>query len=236
MKRIIGIIALALVGCDDIFETDISNERIVLVAPADEAQTVQGEVTFLWQALEGADAYQITVVSPDFSKPARVVADTTIRADSVTSASFSLGVNLLPGHYQWRVRGINSGYATADRINRLNVITGDKDISAVIVSAIAPLNHVTAPAGEVLFLWRPLDGATSYRITIVSPSFAQASRAIADRILADTVLSFSQELEPGAYQWSLQASNPSYSTRELIYTLNVAAPEPQPEPDPDPMP
>lgn len=111
----------------------------------------------------------------------------------------------------------------------------EQDLDGARIEVIAPKHDAHIEAGEVIFLWRPIQGARSYRLTIVSPSFARASRVWADTTLrADSLHAadrFSLTLDEGDYQWSLQAFNGVYRSEESVYSLRVdpvAADEPQP--------
>lgn len=110
----------------------------------------------------------------------------------------------------------------------------EQDIEDASIEVIAPKNNIRTEAGTVTFLWRPLAGARSYRLTIVSPTFAGASRLVADTTLqadsAHRADRFTAMLGAGSYQWSLQGANGAYRTKEQIYTLTVD-PVPTPEPD-----
>lgn len=115
MKNLIAIIIiLSMVACDDIFENDISNNKIEVVAPTDHAVVAQPKVTFLWRTMDGATAYHLTVVSPSFDNASIVVADTILRADSLrTPAQYNC--SLTNGNYQWSIRALNSAYSTKIR-------------------------------------------------------------------------------------------------------------------------
>ena len=112
----------------------------------------------------------------------------------------------------------------------------EQDIEDASIEVIAPKHNTHTEAGEVTFLWRPLTGARSYRLTIVTPDFVAASRLVADTTLqADSLHTpdrFTVTLDTGSYQWSLQAANGAYRTQEAVYTLTVD-PVPTPEPDPE---
>ena len=47
----------------------------------------------------------------------------------------------------------------------------EEDLSHEEVRIIAPADGVSVDAGTVMFLWEEVPGATSYRITVVSPEF-----------------------------------------------------------------
>ena len=95
----------------------------------------------------------------------------------------------------------------------------EQDIEDASIEVIAPKNNTRTEAGTVTFLWRPLDGARSYRLTIVSPTFAGASRLVADTtLLADSAHRadrFTATLDTGNYQWSLQAANGAFRNRSI---------------------
>ncbi|MEE1419873.1 hypothetical protein [Alistipes ihumii] len=101
----------------------------------------------------------------------------------------------------------------------------EQDIDRARIEVVAPKHDAHIEAGEVTFLWRPLSGARSYRLTVVSPSFARASRVWADTTLcADSLHAadrFSLTLGEGDYQWSLQAFNGVYRSEESVYSLRV---------------
>ncbi len=224
MKRIFTLLAVVLLvaGCDDIFEKDISNERVEVVSPADRAQTVQGEVAFLWRATEGATAYRVTVVAPSFANPSQVVADTVMYNDSL-SVKLSLRLVMPQGDYQWSVRGLNSGYMTTEQVRSLKVITSDRDISQAPVEVLSP--QASVQEGTVGFLWKALDGVTGYRVTVVAPSFAQAGRVVADTLLAADKLALSLKMETGQYQWNVKGVNPSFVSPDNIRDLTVVTAE-----------
>ena len=71
----IFIISIASIGilfgflrCDDIFEDDISTENISLYAPSDSIVTKIITHTFWWEEVEGADEYNLQIVTPDFPR------------------------------------------------------------------------------------------------------------------------------------------------------------------------
>ena len=103
--------------------------------------------------------------------------------------------------------------------------TDSADLFRARIEVVAPKHDAHIEAGEVTFLWRPLSGARNYRLTVVSPSFARASRVWADTTLrADSLHAadrFSLTLDEGNYQWSLQAFNGVYRSEESVYSLRV---------------
>ncbi len=113
MKRLIMLYAFVwlCMGCEAIFEEDISNQTVVVLAPTEGAQLSTGtqlptgEVTFSWQALDNASSYTIQIATPDFTNAAQILLNTTTADNSATA-------NLATGSYQWRVSASNSEYTT----------------------------------------------------------------------------------------------------------------------------
>ena len=96
-------ILLNLVSCDDILEEDLSDDEVLLFAPAEGARLDSGNVTFVWDPLEGALDYRLLLVSPDFDNPVQVWADTILTATNFTIA-------LAEGQYTWGINAANSAY------------------------------------------------------------------------------------------------------------------------------
>lgn len=127
MKRILTIIALAvcMAACDDIFEKDLTDKEVLIIAPADGQTVGSGEVTFLWRGVEGATSYHITIVGPSFEDAAVVVADATL-SDEEGSASTSYKCSIGPGRYQWSIKAMNGAYETAERIFSFEVVSPEE--------------------------------------------------------------------------------------------------------------
>lgn len=239
MKNLITalIIAAAMSACGDIFETDISGKRIPVVAPLDKSEIIEGMVTFRWSALDGADKYRVTIVSPDFEHSNIAIKDTVLYRDSL-SLSFGLGLTLAPADYQWRIQAFNQSYESATVTYDLTVVPkpvppepADPDISADKVHIVAPVDGTEIGEGVVPFRWTALEGAEKYRVTIVSPDFEHARLAIKDTVfLRDSIslsFGFLQALSPADYQWSIQAFNKTYESVKSVYDLTVKPKEPE---------
>ena len=68
-----------VMGCRDVFEKDISEKEVVLVAPADSVETTRATLTFAWEERDGATGYRLVVVSPSFDRIELYVLDTLVR-------------------------------------------------------------------------------------------------------------------------------------------------------------
>lgn len=99
------IICSILIGCDDIFMDDISDENIEIIAPVGNAYLNEETVSFVWGSIEGAQNYQLVVVSPAFNNIQ------SFKYDTITE-DYKLKLMLPPGSYEWSIKGYNSAYNT----------------------------------------------------------------------------------------------------------------------------
>lgn len=101
----------------------------------------------------------------------------------------------------------------------------EKDISKGFVNIIAPQDSVRVNAGDVRFLWNELEGASSYEIVIVSPSFPEAENVWNDEIIKEDSVTklrnYTCELLPGTYQWRVAAKNSGHTSRYKVYSLFI---------------
>lgn len=65
--------------------------------------------------------------------------------------------------------------------------------------------------GTLTFWWTEVEGATQYRLQIISPSFDRAERLYLDTLVTQPQFNFT--LDVGKYQWRVQAVNSAYSSR-----------------------
>lgn len=106
MKRLnLCMFCLLLAACEDVFEKDISDGVMEIVAPCPDWVTSEQTVTFLWHLMEGCDDYHLLVVSPSFKAAGRVVTDTVVSAYRFTQ-TFPVG------KYEWVIYGRNSAYTS----------------------------------------------------------------------------------------------------------------------------
>ena len=86
----------------------------------------------------------------------------------------------------------------------------EKNIENDTPVIILPLVDDTISANPVHFKWQELDGATKYRIEIVSPSFAAIQNFVVDSIITGT--NFYIDLDSNEFQFRLTALNAGYSS------------------------
>lgn len=83
-----------------------------------------------------------------------------------------------------------------------------EDISEAQIVLSAPVNGASATQNEVTFWWEPLEVNTSYRLQVVTPSFAEAASLILDTLV--TTHQVRNALDPGTYAWRVRAENGTY--------------------------
>src|SRR5882724_4390572 len=102
-KRFIATILILLVvsSCEEALETSLTNNKVVLLAPANNLVTTSTLQSFHWNEMQGANTYELQIVSPGFDSIAKFIVDTTV-------AGFMYNTTLDQGVYQWRVRAKNN--------------------------------------------------------------------------------------------------------------------------------
>lgn len=218
MKRIskIGLIiffAILMAGCEDVLETNISSQQVVLLSPPDSLVSTLTYQNFWWQELAGADNYNLQIVSPSFTYIKQLITDTTLYS---TKFSYSL----LPGIYEWRVKAVNFGYETPYTINRL-IIDSTPDISHQIIRLIVPPDRDTTNQAVFLFDWEGIYNADNYNFQL----FYQDTQVISQVLVADSATHSLVEGD-GSYTWKVRGqnatSNTPYSSRSIY--LDTEAP------------
>lgn len=213
MIFVVAVSVLNLMGCDDILEEDITNDEVVLFAPTDGAQLDSGNVTFVWDPLEGALDYRLLLVSPDFDNPVEVWSDTITTATNFTTA-------LAAGTYTWGVNAANTAYTTAFFTRSFTVVdVADPDISDRSPNLVSPAENLTADEGSFVFLWDTIRDASNYNLRIVSPSFENISTVVTDTITSLSRASF--QLDSGVYEWGVQALNNNSASMRSIRSITI---------------
>jgi len=207
------IIATSIYSCKDFIETDLSKKTVVILTPADGSVSTSFIIAFKWEAMEGADRYQLQIVKPKFDSIQQFLLDSTI-----TRTQFSY--SLQPGTYQWRLKALNSSSSTA-YITRTFTVDSTLDLTGQPIVLLSPVDNHYSNSLSNTFTWQAMFNADSYvfqipGLTIQSP------------ITTTTTYTFATE---GVYQWRVSAQNAfsssNFTTRTLTIDLTApAAPTP----------
>ncbi|WP_075341345.1 hypothetical protein [Tenacibaculum agarivorans] len=99
------VFVITLIGCESFFEEDISDEKVLVLAPVDGVTVDAGTIKFSWEAISGTDEYKFQVATPTFSTATQIVEDTNITETSIS-------IKLEKGEYEWRVKAMNTEHET----------------------------------------------------------------------------------------------------------------------------
>ncbi len=86
----------------------------------------------------------------------------------------------------------------------------ERDLSKETVNVIIPQANYQSTIQQVHFKWEAVEGASQYRIQLVSPDFNNIQAFILDSVVQGT--EFFYNLEPGTYAWKMRAENNSSET------------------------
>jgi len=133
---------------NDLFEVDLNQEQVTLLAPANNLTATNGDITFWWEEVEGAIKYNLQIASPDFNNIQQLELD-------ITTSSNKHDYSLTPGIYEWRIKAENGSSETVYSTRTLIIdssATGDK-IPPAAPTLISPNDLDTSTSTAVLLVW-----------------------------------------------------------------------------------
>lgn len=194
-------LTLTFSSCEEIlFEPDITNTSIEILAPKENAVLTSSTVFFQWIAVEGATFYEVQLATPNFENARQIVFNTTVEETFYNE-------ELPPNDYEWRVRAQNSGYSSAFTSAKFKVETNE-DFSSERVALISPPNNYITNKSKITLEWQEVDNAQIYRIQVLENSELK---------LEETSVNNSVEIDfpEGEFTWKIRAEN---ETQNTIYT------------------
>lgn len=205
-----------LTCCQDIFEENIEDETLSIVAPCDSLHTTIATQTFWWEFLEGADYYNLQIVSPCFDALEVLMLDTTI-------SNNKFQYTLVPGIYEWSIRAFNSGFSTSYFINTL-FIDSTLDLARQQILLVSPAKNAASRKAMANLKWEKIYSATQYHIELRQNDWNGEVVAGPLVTVYDTI---SVALPEGYYTWGVKAINDisetQYSIRNFI--VDMTAPD-----------
>lgn len=194
-------LTLTFSSCEEIlFEPDITNTTIEILAPKENAVLTSSTVFFQWAAVEGATSYEVQLATPNFENARQIVFNTTVEETSYNE-------ELPPNDYEWRVRAQNSSFSSAFTSARFKVETNEV-FSSERVALISPPNNYITNKSKITLEWQEVDNAQIYRIQVLENSELK---------LEETTVNNSVEIDfpEGEFTWKIRAEN---ETQNTIYT------------------
>ena len=219
-------LVLIVISCQKLFDSDISGQTVVLKSPIDSLYSENYLQTFWWEEVEGAETYNLQIVSPRFDSVIRLVLDTNLSTNQFT-------YTLYPNNFQWRVKGYNSSYETLYTTASFTIDSTDLPTTPELIGSTG--NGITNE-DTITFEWNNANFADSYRITIRnmntgtlhgSVSWPSTSITIPDALHSITAI------PEGKFTWTVKSSNANGDSEEaspleiLVDRTNPADPIPQ---------
>ncbi len=197
-----------LFSCEEVlFEEDLTDKAVVLIAPTDSTTVRNTSVTFNWESVDLATNYRLQVAQPNFENASQVVLDTTVIATSFTTS-------LLKNEYQWRVRAQNSGSVTPYATAMFTVLESE-DFSSTEVLLIAPSDNEITSSASVDLQWQSIADAKTYRVQLLDDS----DQVIEEETTTATSVSFI--FPEGITKWQVRAENDTQNTLYTTRTLTL---------------
>ncbi|MDH7445312.1 hypothetical protein [Aquimarina sp. 2201CG14-23] len=204
----ISILLFTLLGCEEIlFEEDITDDIVTLVAPSNGSQVESTAVAFSWNAVDQATSYRLQIARPTFENATQIAEDTTI-----TATNFS--TTLVKNSYEWRVRAQNSGSQTIYATAGFSIIESE-DFSARDVILSSPQDNIILNNASITLQWETVTDATSYRIQLLDES---------DQVIDENTSSTNSiqlTFPEGITKWQVRAENNTQNTLYFTRTLTV---------------
>lgn len=191
-------------SCDDILEDDISDNQVITVSPT-EGQTINGEfVNFQWQALDGADQYQLLVSDNEMNN--LTVIDSLVVGQQ-------LGVSISAGSYNWTIRGENFGYVTGYTIPQNFEVVFSDDLTNQPINLSSPSDLFYTNDPNILLTWEPNNAALTYNFELLKDlngitTISQESNIIESNFTPEETL-FEEDAQ---YIWRIQGANDNSQT------------------------
>lgn len=201
MKKVHSLIFIFLIFgiycCQDIFEEDITDKEVFLLAPSDSVSSTIFEHTFRWEPVEGATNYEFQLVSPSFDYIENYILDTNLSSER-------FDYTLYPDTFQWAVRAYN-GSSSTDYFAYTLII----DSSNVIgdISLVSPVPNYVTNDSSIQFKWLEHIFADYYIIRIDLDEAIFALGTVDDGVTYSIPNDNYTEIVEGSYQWQVTGFN-----------------------------
>jgi len=222
---LISCMAFTSFSCEDLLEVpDISEQQIEVLAPLDGTTVTNNQVNFDWNALEDADGYRIQIATPNFDNASQFLLDNLSTRDSLGQLNTNLSLALLNGSYQWRIKGVNSGFETAFATQGFTV-NGDPNADIVPPNTpelVAPTDGFSQDETNINFSWTREDVAGSAeKDSIYIYSDANLQNLELKDIGANK--SYNTSLASNTYYWLVQAFDAAgnMSADSAVFELTI---------------
>ena len=209
---------LVILGCfwsceEILFEEDITEEVVTIVAPLDNSTVNNTTVDFRWEEVTGATKYKVQIARPNFETANQIVKDTIL-----TTARYT--TTLPANRYEWRVRAENENSVTIYTAADFEVRESE-DFSSRIVSLLSPVDNQILNNRLVNLQWNAVTDAVLYRIQILDSN---------DVVLQEetvTTTNIQLTLPEGEVKWQVRAENQTQNTLYTDHTVVIDSNNPR---------
>jgi len=208
---IVTLLYTCVIGCDDVFEENISDDVILAISPKGDEVIESNTVNFQWSSLDGANEFRIQILKKNTE---------AIVVDSLLSDNF-LALPLVSGNYDWRVRGENFAYQTGYSFVESFVVESTNDLSDQNVFLNSPNEDIYINYSSIELDWLSLDAANSYTLQVNKNVNGVSSTVLLESDIVTTNYNLDSEIldEDAVYTWRIHAVNDISQTNESIRTL-----------------
>ncbi len=221
MKKLIKITLLVCIcllnkACDDVFEKDISGEKVTIISPKKQ-DTIHGNtVQFRWNAIENVESYRVQVTEEK--------TEVSFLDSLVTVKDFTYTLN--PGKYNWKVRGENFAYHTPYSEPIPFTVLISEDLYNQKVFLTAPTDNMYTNKNTIILTWDKIRVAKSYQLEVDKTVLGKTTTEINEDDLTENSYTLSPTTlsEDAIYTWKVKAvnstSNTEFSTRKFFLDTN----------------
>jgi len=224
MKRSNFLYVLMLAGwlitsCDDVFEEDISDEKITLIFPKNDAVLENTTINFQWEDIEDITEFRLNIRDVN----GQIVSDTLVNAISFSN-------DLEEGEYCWRVRGENFTSKTDFSEEACFTISAPVDLSEVTLNLLSPDDNASTNTRRILFRWELIENATVYRFRLIKLNGDTEEVVFENSNLNRNEIQFSgsEITEDGEFMWEVEAINTVNESRtpvvSRVFLVDATAP------------
>jgi len=217
MKKLISISFLAYmmvmtVGCDDVFEEDITNDIVTILSPQNGTVVTGNSVQFRWDSVDGADDYRIQVVEE--------ITQSSSLDSLVTGNDFTF--SLTPGEYSWRIKAENFAYQTSYNFPVSFTMVSSDDLAIQTVFLNSPSQDLYTNRDVVILTWDNIQAAETYNLEVdkTIQGNTVTDFQIGDLTSNNYTLNSSVLAEDAIYTWKIKAVNENsetaFSSRRIL--------------------
>lgn len=203
------ILSISFISCEGVlFEEDLSERNISIIAPVANSELPEGAITFSWNPVEDATEYKLQIATPSFTNASQLVLDSI-----VTNLNFT--TSLSEEAYEWRVKAQNESSETQYQTTPFTVFSEDA-FQNRNVFVTAPVNNFVTNQPNVALQWQTVEEAMLYRVQVIDPT---DNSIVLEETGAETslVLSFPE----GTYTWQVRAENDTESTQYTSQNITI---------------